>query len=414
MTRTGYTVGIVIGGGPAPGINGVISAITIEAVNRGYRVIGFMDGFEWLSKGVTTETMALGIEDVSRIYLTGGSLLGASRLNPADNDRRLKNTVRTLRDLGVDCLFTVGGDDVLRAADAVAREAGSRLQVIHVPKTIDNDLMLPQYLSTLGFETARAVGTELVSNIIADAQTTTRWYFVVCMGREAGFLTMGIGKAAGATLTLIPEDFPSGTIRLAQICDRIEGTMIKRELAERPWGVVLLAEGLSARFSPEEAQELKNVERDKEGNIRLGEIDLGRKVKAEVLNRFSRRGNKKVTVVEKDIGYELRCAPPNPYDAEYARDLGFAAVKRAAAGATREMVCLQGGALLPIAFDDCLDPATGRGFRRYVDVTSHRFRVARDYMEQLDRSDLEDADFLARAQATCGASAEFLRSLLPG
>lgn len=404
------TVGIVIGGGPAPGINGVISSVTIEAINRGWRVIGFHDGFEWLGKGVTTATEYLSIADVSRIYLEGGSILGTSRVNPADNERRLRNTVQTLEDLQVDALVTVGGDDVLRAADAVSREAGERVQVVHVPKTIDNDLRLPQHVHTLGFETARAMGVELAANIIEDSWTTTRWYFMVCMGRMAGFLTLGVGKAAGATVTVVPEEFPEGPIHLDQICDIVEGSMIKRQADGKPSGVALLAEGLSGRFPSDEAKELKDVERDQEGHIRLGEIDLGRKVKAEVLRRFERRGQK-VTIVDKDLGYALRSARPNPYDAEYARDLGFSAVKRIGQGGTREMVSVQGGKLMAIPFEECIDPETGRGFRRDVDVTTQRYQVARDYMVRLTREDLEDDAFVARASA-CGAPREYLEKLL--
>lgn len=410
MSRSAYTVGIVIGGGPAPGINGVISAITIEAINRGWRVIGFHDGFEWLSKGVTTETAALGIEDVSRIHLSGGSILGTSRLNPADTPRRLRNTLRTLKDLQVDVLITVGGDDVLRSADALSKEAGDSLQVIHVPKTIDNDLRLPQYVSTLGFETARSVGVELVSNIIQDAKTTGRWYYVSTMGRMAGFLTLGIGKAAGASVMVIPEQFPEGPITLAQICDVVEGAMLKREALDKPYGVALLAEGLSARFTPEQAEELKNIERDKEGNIRLGEIDLARKVKSEILGRYQKR-ERKVTIVDKDIGYEMRCASPSPHDAEYARDLGFSAVKRAAQGGSREMICLQGGSLIPMPFSDCIDPSTGRGFRRDVDIGSQRYEVARSYTFELTRADLENEDFKARLAESSGADEGYLEAL---
>lgn len=406
------TVGLVIGGGPAPGINGVISSVTIECVNRGWQVIGFLDGFEWLSKGVTSETLALRIPEVSRIHSSGGSILGSSRLNPADKERTLKNTIQSLRDLHVDALVTVGGDDVLRSADAISKAAGEGLQVIHIPKTIDNDLRLPQHVSTLGYQTARAKGVELVSHIIEDSFTTTRWYFVVCMGRMAGFLTLGIGKASGATVTVIPEEFPAGHISLSQICDVVEGSMLKRAALERPSGVVLLAEGLSGRFHPDEAQELKNIDRDKEGNIRLGEIDLGRKVKAELLNRFEARGQK-VTIVEKNIGYELRCAPPSPYDIEYARNLGFSAVKRIGAGGHREMVSVQGGELSPISFDDCIDPGTGRGYRRDVDIETQSYRVARDYMTRLTPADLEDPEFLKKAQDKAGADANYLKGLFP-
>ncbi len=405
------TVGIIIGGGPAPGINGVISSIAIESINRGWQVIGFHDGFEWLAKGVTTKTEYLTIGDVSRIYLDGGSVLGTSRLNPANNDRHLRTTAQTLKDLHINALVTVGGDDVLRAADALSKEIGPSIQVIHVPKTIDNDLRLPQHISALGFETARAVAVKLATNIIEDSFTTSRWYFVVCMGRMAGFLTMGIGKAAGATLTIIPEEFPDGPIHLSQICDVVEGSMIKRHAMGRPSGVVLLAEGLAGRIDVTEAEALKNLERDKEGHIRLGEIDLGRKVKSELLRRLEARGEK-VTIVEKDLGYALRSAHPIPHDLEYARDLGYSAVKRLGEGGTREMVSVQGGNLTANTFEQCIDPDTGRGFRRDVDITTQRYKVALSYMERLRPQDLEDSEFLEKAKEL-GADLEYLKKLLP-
>jgi 6-phosphofructokinase 1 len=405
------TLGITVGGGPAPGINGVIASVTIEAINRGWKVLGFQEGFEWLGKGVSTEVSELNIGRVSRISSEGGSILGTSRLNPADSERRLRNTVQALKALKVDALVTIGGDDILRAADAIAHAAEDFLQVVHVPKTIDNDLRLPQHVATLGFETARSVGVELVANIMEDSHTTSRWYFAVTMGRLAGFLTLGIGKAAGATVTVIPEEFGSGSVSLSQICDVIEGSIIKRAARGKASGVALLAEGLSGRFTHDEADELKNIERDKEGHIRLGEIDLGRKVKAEIMNRFQAR-EKKITIVDKPLGYELRCAAPSPFDSEYARDLGFSAVKRIGAGANREMICLEGGKLRPIAFQDCIDPATGRGFRRDVDCSTESYTVARHYQERLRPEDLKNKDFLERAKECCGVSRKYLQKLL--
>ena len=96
----------------------------------------------------------------------------------------------------------------------LAEKAQGRIHVVHVPKTIDNDLDLPAYVDTFGFQTARHIGVEIVKNLMVDAKTTSRWYFVIAMGRKAGHLALGIGKAAGATLTLIPEEFPEGGVRL--------------------------------------------------------------------------------------------------------------------------------------------------------------------------------------------------------
>ena len=183
-------LGILCGGGPAPGMNSVISAATIEARNSGWDVLGIMDGFQHLIEGRTEEARPLSITDVSRIHLQGGSIIRTSRANPtvrdeaaADPDWRLHACLGSLRKLGIDALVTIGGDDTAFSASRLAEAAGGGLRVAHVPKTIDNDLPLPGGIPTFGFETARSVGVQLVSNLMTDAMTTQRWYLVVAMGR---------------------------------------------------------------------------------------------------------------------------------------------------------------------------------------------------------------------------------------
>ena len=200
-------VGILCGGGPAPGINSVIGAATIRSVLGGADVLGIHDGFRRLMQGDVGCATPLTIEDVSRIHFTGGSQVGTSRANPTRDPRHMQAVTDTLQRLGVDALITIGGDDTAFSAMRLADHAGGRLQVVHVPKTIDNDLDLPYGIPTFGFQTARHVGTELVKNLMTDAKTTGRWYLIVAMGRKAGHLALGIGKAAGATLTVIPEEF---------------------------------------------------------------------------------------------------------------------------------------------------------------------------------------------------------------
>src|SRR5580765_1932880 len=202
-------VGILCGGGPAPGINSVISAATIRALVSGADVVGIRHGFKWLMQGDSQHTLDLSIEDVSRIHFTGGSHLGISRANPTRDPRHLEAVVGTLGELGVDKLITIGGDDTAFSAMRIAAHARGRVRVVHVPKTIDNDLDLPHGIPTFGFQTARHVGVDLVKNLMVDARTTGRWYLIVAMGRQAGHLALGIGKAAGATLTIIPEEFQS-------------------------------------------------------------------------------------------------------------------------------------------------------------------------------------------------------------
>jgi ATP-dependent phosphofructokinase / diphosphate-dependent phosphofructokinase len=398
-------IGILVGGGPAPGTNGVIAAVAIEAIKMGCVPVGFHDGFEWLAQRYTDEQHELTIEEVARIHLDGGVVLGTSRADITRDPLSLENTVAALKKLAVEALVTIGGDDLVRSAVAVERESRGAIKVVLVPKTIDNDLWLPLPVATLGYETARHVGVELVKRLMEDARTTGRWYLGVTMGRPTGHLTLGIGKAASATCTIIPEEFSSGTISLADIADVVEGSIIKRRAMNRQHGMVLLAEALVEHFSAQEVTELQDVDRDAQGNIRVTEIDLGRKVKNEVQLRLERRGIK-VTIVDKTIGYELRCAPPIPYDAEYARDLGYAAVRYLLKGGSGAMITTQGSESRAVPFSEVIDAATGSGRRRAVDVDTESYQVARDYMVRIGKKDFTNELWVAKLAEAAGLSRE--------
>jgi ATP-dependent phosphofructokinase / diphosphate-dependent phosphofructokinase len=398
-------IGIIVGGGPAPGTNGVISAVAIEAIKIGCVPIGFNDGFDWLAQRYTDEQHELTIDEVSRIHLDGGVLLGSSRRDVTRDPESLDNTLAALAKLKIDALVCIGGDDMVRSA--VAIEQRGPVKVVQVPKSIDNDLWLPQPLATLGYETARHAGVGIVKSLMEDARTTGRWYLGVTMGRPTGHLTLGIGKAASATCTIIPEEFPGDVISLTDIADIVEGSIIKRRAMGKSHGVVLLSEALVERFSPREVAELQDVDRDAQGNIRVTEIDLGRKVKNEVQMRLEQRGIK-VTMVDKTIGYELRCAPPIPFDAEYARDLGYAAVDYLLKGGSGALVTIQGGECTPIPFSDVLDP-NGRGRRRAVDVTTESYQVARQYMVRLGPRDFVDSGWVATLAKAAGLGEDAFR-----
>src|SRR5918999_5300013 len=260
-------IGILVGVGPAPGTNGVIAAVAIEAIKMGCTPVGFHDGFEWLAQRYTDEQHEMTIDECSRIHLDGGSILGTSRTDITRDPESLDNTVAALRKLGIEALVTIGGDDLVRSSAAVERATAGAIKVVQVPKSIDNDLWLPLSETTLGFETARHVGVELVKRLMEDAKTTGRWYLGVTMGRPTGHLTLGMGKAASATCTIIPEEFPDGPISLSDIADIVEGSIIKRRAMGRPYGVVLLSEALVEHFDPQEVAELRDVDRDAQGNI---------------------------------------------------------------------------------------------------------------------------------------------------
>jgi 6-phosphofructokinase 1 len=397
---------ILVGGGPAPGINAVISAATIKAINEGFEVLGIQDGFKWLVRRDATKVRPLSIDDVSRIHLRGGSVLGTARENPTKSEELMRAVVETLKQLGVTHLVTIGGDDTALSSSTVA--ARSDIRTVHVPKTIDNDLPLPAHVPTFGFQSARHTGVELVRNLMEDARSTRRWYIVVAMGRQAGHLALGIGKAAGATLTLIREEFESETVPFARICDIIEGAIIKRRAMGRQYGVAVLAEGLIEKLDPSDMEDLMDVEKDDHGHIRFAEIDLGRKVKVELEGRFKQRGIR-ITIGAKNIGYEVRCCDPIPFDMAYCRELGAAAIRFLLSGGSGAMVSIQNGRLVPLLFDEIRDPETGRTRVRNVDVTSESYRVAREYMLRLSYKDFENPEWTEKLARAGNLSVEELR-----
>src|SRR5919106_3249989 len=226
-------LGILVGGGPAPGINAVISAATVEAINQGFEVFGIRDGFKHLVRRDLSMLRPLTIDDVSRVHLLGGSILGTSRENPTASADAIGAVVETLNKAGITHLVTIGGDDTALSSAYVSEHSGGAIHSVHVPKTIDNDLPLPPHVPTFGFQTARHVGVELVRNLMEDAKSTRRWYIVVAMGRNAGHLALGIGKAAGATLTIVAEEWASPCVPFATMCDIVEGAIIKRRAMGR-------------------------------------------------------------------------------------------------------------------------------------------------------------------------------------
>ncbi len=399
---------IIVGGGPAPGINSVIGAATIRAIVEGVEVIGIKDGFRWIMEGDISHVKELNIHNVSRIHFRGGSYIGIARNNPTKDKKHLENTVTSLLRLNVDKLITIGGDDTAFSAMKVNEMAAGRIRVVHVPKTIDNDLDLPHGIPTFGFQTARHIGVEVVKNLMVDAQTTSRWYFVVTMGRKAGHLALGIGKATGATLTVIPEEFPSSTISLNHIVDILVGAIIKRLSYGRTDGVAILAEGLVEHLDHKDLENLVNIERDAHDNIRIAEINFGEILKYRVQERL-KEFNIKATIVAKNIGYELRCADPIPYDMEYTRDLGFSAAQFILSGGSGAMVSIQNGHFVPLYFNDILDPVTKKTKVRMVDPTSESFYIARRYMLRLNQADFDDPHELAKYAATCGLSLDEFR-----
>lgn len=259
-----------------------------------------------------------------------------------------------------------------------------------MPKTIDNDLPLPDGVPTFGFETARAFATTEIENLMEDARTTNnRWYFAIAMGRTAGHLALGMGRSAGAILTIIPEEFQQPKIRLQQLVDIITGSIVKRYLIEKNYGVAVVAEGVIEKIAPEDFELLGQIVLDEHGHIRYSELDFGEILKQAVLAEVKKLGIK-ISVVDKEIGYELRCAAPISYDIDYARSLGYEAVQFLLRGDTGAMITIQDNQAVPLYFADITDPETGKTKVRRVNIDTVHYKIARGFMIRLEEEDLND------------------------
>ncbi|MEE2673647.1 MAG: 6-phosphofructokinase [Myxococcota bacterium] len=400
--------GILVGGGPAPGINGVIGAAATAALQNGDEVLGILSGFKWLMEGpavarIREHVRPLSLEAVARVHEQGGSVLHTARANPTKDPEHLKRCVESLDALDIDRLITIGGDDTAFSAKCVSDASRGRIQVVHVPKTIDNDLPLPDGVPTFGYETARQKASEIVQTIHEDCRTTNRWFVLIVMGRHAGHLALGAGRAAGAPVSLIREEYPPGTIALDEVVRVIEGAIVKGIADGDPSGVAVVAEGVAELIDPADFSTLETVGRDEHGHIRLADLPFGKLLADAVKDSLALRGVS-VAIGNKDVGYELRCVSPGAFDREYTRDLGVGAVRALLDGVTGALITRRGERIVPIPFDELMDPDTGRTRVRMVDVGSDSFEAALLLQRRVTAADLADPKRLDAIAAAAGLS----------
>ena len=412
ISKQNGKIGILVGGGPAPGINGVIHAATIEAISSGLEVFGIYEGFKHLMEGKAVGT-PLTIADVSRIHLDGGSILRTSRANPTKSQDALHNCVCALVEAGISALVGIGGDDTAYSLYRVVKHAqekmGIMLRAVHVPKTIDNDLPIPEGIATFGYETARELGTRAVMNFMEDALTVGHWFLVVTMGRKAGHLALGIGKSSGATLTLIPEEWRGREIRLQEVVDVLATSIVLRLAEGKNYGVALIAEGIMEYTSHEDLQTLDRVERDEHGHPRLAEINFADVIKRILAADLKAMGIQ-MKLVDKELGYELRCAAPIAYDMDYTRSLGEAAVSFLLGGGTNATITLQQNQVVAIPSEAMMDPATGRTEVRLVNIDSFTYLSAYKFMIRLKPQHAQDELFWAKLAMQTNLSTEAFKA----
>jgi 6-phosphofructokinase len=382
-------IAILCAGGPAPGINTVIGSVTKVFLNAGYRVLGINEGYKTLFSG-ETRFDELDFTFADTIFTRGGSALQMSRFKPKDNEF----TTDFFTNNNVKLLVTIGGDDTASTANRLAKYLASnnvKVSNIHVPKTIDNDLPLPEGSPTFGYQSAKEEGVRLATTIYEDARTSGNWFIVSAMGREAGHLAFGIGTACHLPMIIIPEMFNKTKITFDKITRLIISSMLKRRILDIPHGVAVVSEGVFHFMSDEEIEGTGiNFTYDDHGHPELGNVS-----KSHIFNMLVQRKLKKLGVDVKsrpnELGYELRCCRPIAFDLAYATLLGTGIMKLFQDGVTGCMVTADpAGNIAPLFLKDVEDEH-GKVRPRLVNIDSERARlVYHNNLHYITRDDYKE------------------------
>jgi len=367
------SIAILCGGGPAPGINAVISSISRVFLKSGYRVIGIHNGFKGLfSESRNVEEIDYTFAD--RIHNIGGSALKMSRHKPANEEFNQKFFVEN----NVKLLVTIGGDDTASTANRIGQYLNDndiKIQNIHVPKTIDNDLPLPEGISTFGYQSAKEEGVRIANTVYEDARTSGNWFVISAMGREAGHLAFGIGSAVHFPMIIIPEMFNKTQITINKIIRLIISSIIKRKLLGIDYGAVIISEGVFHFMSDKEIENTGiNFTYDDHGHPELGTVS-----KAHIFNILLTRELKKLDIKVKsrpvELGYELRCVQPAASDLVYCTLLGIGTKHLFDSGYTACMVTADHtGNIAPLFLKDVQDE-NEKIKPRLVNIESERAKL---------------------------------------
>lgn len=416
MSSERPVLGIICGGGPAPGLNGVVAAATFYANRLGWQILGFHDGYLHLASGKAEEVreniIELNPDLVAPIIREGGSLIRTDRFDPTRSPQKVSNTLRMLSEFHIKYLLIIGGNDKITCTHLITQGVDPHeMQVLVVPKTIDNDVQLPSDQSTFGYHSARQFGTSLVKNLMMDAKSAPRWFIVETMGRRTGHIALSIAEASGAHLAIIPEDFGEKKIELSDICDVFEGALLKRLAAGKNYGVCVISEGLIHQMSSTSIQALfqsKFINYNSEGQIILDDAELSRAITKEMNRRLEILGIG-VRVTPKKIGYELRSCNPNDFDSVYSQDLGYGAIEGFKDNHSNAIVVWSDGVISFQSFRNLMDPCTGRIFPRKIDITSQQYEIIESYMWNVKRADLKNSELVDKLCKLCKmTSQEFI------
>ncbi len=388
MSERKKSVLILCGGGPAPGINSVISTVAKVFLKDNYRVIGIHEGF----KGLFSEEPELKEFDffhADRIFSRGGSTLIMSRFKPCNE--ALNTSI--FKDNNVKLLVTIGGDDTASSANRITqylRKEGIVISNIHVPKTIDNDLPLPDRNPTFGFHSAKDEGVKIGNTVYEDARTSQNWFVMSAMGRSSGHLAFGIAASCHFPMMIIPEMFNKTEITLDKVVRLVISSIIKRQLKNIHYGVAMVSEGIFHNLKKSEVDKIGiNFTYDSHGHPELGNVS-----KSHILNVLVQDKMKEIGLDVKtrpiEIGYELRCCRPIGFDLTLCTLLGIGVKKLFDEGKSGCLVSANSrGDILPLYLTDLQDE-NGKIQPRLVDIDSEFAHLCFQNLHYLKESDYKD------------------------
>ena len=368
---------ILAGGGPAPGINTVVSTVAKVFLKSGFRVIGLNGGFKSLFSE-HPEMIELDFTLADDIQKKGGSAIRMSRHKPKDEEFNCQFFVQQ----NVKLLVTIGGDDTASTANRIIQylaENKVNIQNIHVPKTIDNDLPLPAGSPTFGYYSAKDEGVRITQTIYEDARTSGNWFVISAMGREAGHLAFGIGAACHLPMIIIPEMFDKTRVNFDKITRLIISSMVKRKILGISYGVAIVSEGVFHFMTEEEIiSSGVNFTFDDHGHPELGNVS-----KAHIYNMLIQHKLKELSISIKsrpvELGYEIRCVSPTAFDLMYCVLLGYGVKQLFDAGVTGAMVTSDPtGKVAPLYLKDVTN-ASGKVTPRLVDMNNEKTQTVFQY-----------------------------------
>jgi 6-phosphofructokinase 1 len=319
-------IGILTGGGDCPGLNAVIRAVVRKGVNNyGHAIVGFRYGWAGV---LERNSASLTIENTSGTLHRGGTILGSSRTNPFKEENGVERVKQSLAADNITALIAVGGEDTLGVAHKLASEG---VNVVGVPKTIDNDLNATDF--TFGFNTAVQICTDAIDRLHTTAESHNRVIVLEVMGRHAGWIAAYAGIAGGADAILVPER----PFDIDAVCDHIR----RRHGKGKTFSIIVVAEGAK----PEAGEEVtKDEERDAFGHIKLGGIAVWLEREIEKRTGYETR----MTI----LGHIQRGGTPTAFDRVLATRFGIAAIDAVEDGDFGKMVALQGTNIVRVPLQD--------------------------------------------------------------